>query len=139
MRRFGHHVKRRNTPSSSIHLPTNKSCTVEEEPPDLPVAEGGGYFSASAGQVLNSRYTIIQKLGWGQHSTVWLARCAETQSLVSIKVLTRYATILQGKAIYERDILRHIRDVAKESQHEGRNHIIVLIDDFEVESRYGLH
>ncbi|KAG8898923.1 hypothetical protein FRB99_007036 [Tulasnella sp. 403] len=133
-------LKRRNTRSSSVHSPTHLTePRTAEEPPNLPVVEGGGYFTASKGQVLNSKYTIIQKLGWGQHSTVWLARCTETQNLVAIKVLSRYATILQGKGTYERDILRHIRDVAKTSQHAGRDHVIVLLDDFEVDSDFGTH
>ena len=45
-----------------------------EEPLDLPVDQCGGFYSATLGTKLNSTYTIVQKLGWGQHSNVWLAK-----------------------------------------------------------------
>ena len=45
-----------------------------EEPLDLPVDRHGGFYNASLGTVLNSRYIVVGKLGWGQHANVWLAR-----------------------------------------------------------------
>jgi serine/threonine-protein kinase SRPK3 len=45
-----------------------------EEPLDLPVDQSGGFYPATLGTRLNSRYTIVRKLGWGQHSSVWLAK-----------------------------------------------------------------
>jgi len=44
-----------------------------EEPLDLPVDRYGGFYNASLGAILNSRYIVIRKLGWGRHSNVWLA------------------------------------------------------------------
>lgn len=38
-----------------------------------------GYYPLKIGDVLGGHYTIVQKLGWGVYSTVWLAkdqRCA---------------------------------------------------------------
>ena len=34
----------------------------------------GGYHPVHLGEVLIDRYVIVQKLGWGQFSTVWLAK-----------------------------------------------------------------
>jgi serine/threonine-protein kinase SRPK3 len=45
-----------------------------EEPLDLPVDQRGGFYPATPGNKLNSTYTIVRKLGWGQHSSVWLAK-----------------------------------------------------------------
>ena len=45
-----------------------------EEPLDLPTDQCGGFYNASLGTLLSSRYEIIIKLGWGQHSSVWLAK-----------------------------------------------------------------
>jgi serine/threonine-protein kinase SRPK3 len=45
-----------------------------EEPLDLPVDRNGGFYPAALGNKLNSTYTIVRKLGWGQHSSVWLAK-----------------------------------------------------------------
>jgi serine/threonine-protein kinase SRPK3 len=35
---------------------------------------------------MNSRYMIVQKLGWGHFSTVWLARDLKFNSFVALKV-----------------------------------------------------
>ena len=45
-----------------------------EEPLDLPRDHHGGFYDASLGVTLNSRYVVVRKLGWGQHSNVWLVR-----------------------------------------------------------------
>ena len=34
----------------------------------------GGYHRVSVGDVFNERYVILEKLGWGHFSTVWLAK-----------------------------------------------------------------
>ena len=38
------------------------------------------------GEVLINRYVILQKLGWGHFSTVWLARDTAYDSFVALKV-----------------------------------------------------
>ncbi|KAG1764074.1 hypothetical protein EV702DRAFT_130992 [Suillus placidus] len=48
-----------------------------EEPLDLPADRNGGFYPAALGNKLNSTYTIVRKLGWGQHSSVWLAKHGE--------------------------------------------------------------
>jgi serine/threonine-protein kinase SRPK3 len=45
-----------------------------EEPLDLPVDRNGGFYPTALGNKLNSTYTIVRKFGWGQHSSVWLAK-----------------------------------------------------------------
>ena len=46
----------------------------------------GGYHPVHVGEILISRYVIVQKLGWGHFSTVWLARDQMYQSYVALKV-----------------------------------------------------
>ena len=46
----------------------------------------GGYHTVYVGEVLNDRYVILQKLGWGHFSTVWLARDVKFDTYVAIKV-----------------------------------------------------
>ncbi|CAK0869946.1 unnamed protein product, partial [Prorocentrum cordatum] len=36
----------------------------------------GGYHVVNIGEVYNSRYRVVAKLGWGHFSTVWL--CEDT-------------------------------------------------------------
>lgn len=45
-----------------------------EEPLGRSVSERGGFYGAALHSTLNSRYTLIGKLGWGIHASVWLAR-----------------------------------------------------------------
>ena len=47
----------------------------------------GGYHPVHLGEVLIGRYIIIQKLGWGQFSTVWLAKDTKHENtFVALKV-----------------------------------------------------
>jgi len=46
----------------------------------------GGYHPVFVGEVLNGRYVILQKLGWGHFSTVWLSKDVKYNTYVAIKV-----------------------------------------------------
>lgn len=47
----------------------------------------GGYHPVHLGEVLINRYVIVQKLGWGQFSTVWLAKDMQyPNTYVALKV-----------------------------------------------------
>ena len=47
------------------------SVLVEEE--QVPGYRPEFYYPANPGEVLNNRYKILTKVGWGTASTVWLA------------------------------------------------------------------
>ncbi|KAG1768255.1 hypothetical protein EV702DRAFT_979532 [Suillus placidus] len=54
------------------HNPSTQSLSQwPEEPLDLPADQYGGFYPATLGNKLN---TIVRKLGWGQHSSVWVAK-----------------------------------------------------------------
>lgn len=38
------------------------------------------------GEVLINRYVIVQKLGWGHFSTVWLAKDIKFNTFVALKI-----------------------------------------------------
>jgi serine/threonine-protein kinase SRPK3 len=47
----------------------------------------GGYHPVHLGEILIGRYVIVQKLGWGQFSTVWLAKDMKYENtFVALKV-----------------------------------------------------
>lgn len=46
----------------------------------------GGYHPVYVGEILIDRYVIIQKLGWGHFSTVWLSKDFKYNTYVAIKV-----------------------------------------------------
>ncbi|SCN84092.1 SKY1-Protein serine kinase [Fusarium fujikuroi] len=46
----------------------------------------GGYHPVHLGDVIQERYRIIRKVGWGQFSTVWLAVDMQMNRYVSLKI-----------------------------------------------------
>ena len=51
----------------------------------MPDYKIGGYHPIHVGEILLDRYVIIQKLGWGHFSTVWLTKDLKYSSYVAIK------------------------------------------------------
>ena len=46
----------------------------------------GGYHPVHVGEILLGRYIILQKLGWGHFSTVWLSKDLEYNTYVALKI-----------------------------------------------------
>lgn len=46
----------------------------------------GGYHPVHIGEVVNKRYVVIQKIGWGHFSTVWLAKDFKFNTYVALKI-----------------------------------------------------
>lgn len=67
----------------------------------------GGYHSVYIGEVLHKRYVIMQKLGWGQYSTLWLAKDFKTQTYVAVKVQKSAPRFLEA-AFDEIEILHKV-------------------------------
>lgn len=114
----------------------------------------GGYHPIFVGEVLIGRYVILQKLGWGHFSTVWLARDTRYQTYVAIKV-QKSATHYLEAAFDEVEILqkavKHALDPSwieelktfyngKQRQF-GRDdcHIVQLLNAFIYQGPYGRH
>lgn len=76
---------------------TFKSTRTSSHPPE-PVYQGnggiepyyyyepGGYHPIDIGDVLQSRYRVVHKLGWGGSSIVWLCRDDQSRMYVAVKV-----------------------------------------------------
>ncbi|KAI5898763.1 kinase-like protein [Schizophyllum commune H4-8] len=90
---------------------------------------------------LNGRYDIVERLGSGQHSTVWLATDTSGHGVqVAIKVLTNEVTALQGTVAYELDVLQRIRKASQSSvEVAGFKQVLQLVDHFRVNGQYGDH
>lgn len=128
---------RRNT-----HNPSTRFLSQwPEESLDLPADQNGGFYPATLGNKLNSTYTIVRKLGWGQHSSVWLAKHGGEHEwrYVAVKILSAHATQVQLQLSDELGFLQSVRDLARESRHPGQAHIVTLLDSFEVSSTQGRH
>ncbi|KAL4242992.1 Protein kinase-like domain superfamily protein [Abortiporus biennis] len=118
-----------------------KFVKYPEEPLDLSTTDGGGFYAASLGETLNSRYTIVRKLGWGQNSTVWLARDLQGNlpTYKAVKILSAYATEVQGHQANELSFLQCINDRSESSSIPGRKHVTRLLDTFEITDFHGTH
>lgn len=117
-----------------------------------------GYFPAWIGipLVKPGRYVIVRKLGYGQHSSVWLARDREyvsslhwlwpfahvtyyrLQRFVAIKIMTCEATqALDSGRSDEIGMLKTI--AATDRSHDGSRHVMQYYDTFDQVGPHGMH
>ncbi|KAK6831608.1 hypothetical protein RU639_002859 [Aspergillus parasiticus] len=90
----------------------------------------GGYHPIMIGDMLHGRYHIVDKLGFGGYSTVWLARDTRLEQYVAVKVC------IADSKLREANILRAL---SPPSPHPGSNSIPVLLDEFELNGPNGNH
>ncbi|KAK4247353.1 kinase-like domain-containing protein [Corynascus novoguineensis] len=83
----------------------------------------------------DGRYEILNKLGFGSFSTVWLAKDHVTQRHVSIKIVVANGSEPQN---HEVEILRHVQANDLHS-HPGRRSVTQLLDSFFHEGPNGRH
>ncbi|KAI4749956.1 protein kinase [Aureobasidium sp. EXF-12344] len=103
---------------------------IEEE--SVPGYKAESFYPVILGDVFNSRYQVLAKLGFGTASTVWLCRDLATTKFVTLKIC-----ITGQAATSEVAISHHIRSI--EADHPGLERIRVALDDFEVEGPSGSH
>ncbi|CAI6091188.1 unnamed protein product [Clonostachys chloroleuca] len=102
-----------------MSIPTSSS-PVEEE--TVPTYEPQRFYPAKLGEVLDSRYTDVSKLGYGTNSTIWLCRDsndARTQA-DSEQAVTAFFNSIQ-------------------IEHPGINSLSLLRSHFEVQGPHGTH
>ncbi|KAL3439695.1 kinase-like domain-containing protein [Aspergillus insuetus] len=80
----------------------------------------------------NDRYHIVDKLGYGGYSTVWLAHDTQLKKYVALKVHVASHPPTDTK------ILKALSDPSQ-SQHPGYNLIPAILDEFEVHGPNGTH
>ena len=89
----------------------------------------GGYLHTGIGNLYESRYRIVYKLGFGYFSTVWLAHDHVENNFKALKINKSSRSFRQA-ALDEIDILTKIKK---------DNNCIHLYDNFEIEGKHGLH
>jgi len=95
----------------------------------------GGYHPMYPGMTLNNRYTVKRKLGFGQHSTVWLATDGRGTKSVAIKILT--ASRSQDPDLEELRLLNLLRNA--DALHCGFSHVLTPLDFFRLDGPNGNH
>ncbi|KPM41240.1 hypothetical protein AK830_g5305 [Neonectria ditissima] len=107
----------------------NDTVILEEERFDG--FKAGHYYPVNIGDVYNSKYQVLGKLGFGRTSTVWLARNLQEHKHVALKVFKR------GADRDELDIYDHIGKSNR--SHPGYRHVRTALDSFSLEFNGEVH
>jgi len=98
----------------------------------------GGYLSVRIGDILNNRYMIEQRLGFGHFSTVWLA----SDQLSTINSSRRWSALKIQKSA------KHYFEAAQDEielltackqKNNDTNYIVQMFDHFIIDSQNGKH
>ncbi|KAI6830817.1 protein kinase [Hortaea werneckii] len=116
-------IQPRTFPSTGFPLLPTDTKFEEERLPGYKAEE---YYPVHLGEVFQSRYQVLAKLGYGTASTVWLQ-----DEMLALKVC-----IIGLRESQEVAISRHIKSVDAE-HHPGKAHLRVALEDFEVEGPCG--
>ncbi|PLB49673.1 kinase-like protein [Aspergillus steynii IBT 23096] len=93
----------------------------------------GGYHPLRIGDVLNNRYQVADKLGFGGYSTVWLALDTHLQRYVAVKVT------IADSVPRETNILKTLSAPRSLSHHPGSDSVPVILDEFTLQGPNGIH
>lgn len=106
------------------------SQQVEEE--RLPFYKREDYYPMRIGHVLQSRYQVVAKLGYGTGSTVWLSRDLRENKYWVLKV---HVNTLKHNQ--ELEVYRHL--ASGNEEHPGRDHVRQLENSFKLRGPNGEH
>ncbi|EAS03134.2 Serine/Threonine kinase (macronuclear) [Tetrahymena thermophila SB210] len=115
----------------------------------------GGYHPVHIGEVVNKRYVVIQKIGWGHFSTVWLAKDFKYDTYVALKIQKSAPHYLEA-AFDEVEILQKVARMSKDPEwmkslqkyYEGEKRksfnkddcqVVQLLNSFVFKGPYGNH
>ncbi|KFA54944.1 hypothetical protein S40293_02312 [Stachybotrys chartarum IBT 40293] len=132
--------------TASMHSPQGLPSEVEQNP-RVVVEEGaerycpGDFHPVYVGDVYNGRYEVLNKIGYGMYSTVWLVRDLQNDgtpqtTYKALKILSAFC-YNQGHDTFEKEILLHLRE--GDQGHAGYALINHLLDDFLHEGPNGTH
>lgn len=109
----------------------------------------GGYHPVNIGDRYNNRYVVVEKLGWGHFSTVWMSYDQKTSTYespqyVAVKI-QKSASHYREAAMDEVDLLKSISTAARSVSAEKEyglgfdHHLVSLRDHFEHNGPNGKH
>ncbi|OJD16413.1 CMGC/SRPK protein kinase [Emergomyces pasteurianus Ep9510] len=114
-------------------LPQDVKC--EEE--DLPGYKPKDFYPVGLGDVFESRYKVIAKLGFGVGSSVWLCRDVKSGDYLTMKVCTRQTAGITAQATNEVAVARHIRAI--DGVHPGDRYLRLVLGEFTIHGPAGEH
>ncbi|KAF3029615.1 hypothetical protein E8E12_000943, partial [Didymella heteroderae] len=106
---------------------------IEEE--QIPNYKAERFYPVQLGEVLQSRYQVVAKLGFGTASTIWLCRDLEADLLLTLKVCITQEDAT--KVNNELAISRYLKSI--DAEHPGKDLLRLVQDDFQITGPHGLH
>lgn len=74
-----------------------------------------GYHPAHVGEIIDSKYVVLKKLGWGHFSTVWLAFKLSDKQLYALKIQKSAEKYIES-AFEEEEILYDVASKFKDEK-----------------------
>lgn len=128
-------LRRLNLEGNFVDFPDTESDLEKSESEDEEDYRTGGYHPVRVGETFNrGRYVILQKLGWGHFSTVWLAFDAVTTRHCAIKVQKSDPHYAEAA----RDEIKLLKALKKEDA-KFEETVVELLDHFEHKGPNGRH
>lgn len=94
--------------------------------------QAGGYYHITIGDILQSRYQVVHKLGYGAYSITWLCRDYQSNTYVAMKVGTADSNDR------EVDVLNYLNN-SSPLDHPGKRMIPSIKDRFSIRGPNGTH
>lgn len=102
---------------------------------DLELYEPGGYHPLMIDDVLHDRYRIVDKLGHGGYSTIWLARDEACKRYVAVKVCISSSEASSKEPL----IIQALKRSSSNSRSLGAVALPDVLDTFEICGPNGTH
>ena len=107
--------RRRSTNSESSDSESSSSESDDNDVEDFEDYRVDGYHPAHIGEIIDSKYVILKKLGWGHFSTVWLAFKLSDKQLYALKIQKSAEKYIES-AFEEEEILFDVASNFKDSK-----------------------
>ncbi|KDN42477.1 hypothetical protein RSAG8_06794, partial [Rhizoctonia solani AG-8 WAC10335] len=102
------------------------------------------WYPATVGQILNDTYKLVAKLGFGNSSTVWLAKDITRWSwqptrYVTLKIITSHTADYTNTDYRTHEAYISNQILSKNPSHPGLQFLRTAIDGFQLQGQKGLH
>lgn len=82
----GKQYTKKRSETNSESMSSSSGDNDDNDIEDLDDYAVNGYHPAHVGEILDSKYVLLKKLGWGHFSTVWLAFKLSDKQLYALKI-----------------------------------------------------
>ncbi|KAH7329486.1 kinase-like domain-containing protein [Stachybotrys elegans] len=107
---------------------------IEEE--TLPGYKADRFYPVRLGQVFQSRYQAVAKLGYGTASTIWLCRDLKEGRFLTLKICI---VGKDGDGVANEVAVSEYLDSIDPGPHPGKQLLRLVLDHFEIPGPHGVH